>query len=136
MKQGDNLRLGHRCLHCNKLIGWAAENSEWTRFEIRRNQNPQHEHLPRIGLASRYNEIRSAFNQNPQPLPHHQQNQTFLSPTIVSSQHDMMPTAPPAQMQDFQNINMVYDRVRTGQNINMVDDDDKPPSYLEATSRY
>ena len=54
---------------------------------------------------------------------------------MITSQHDMMPTAPPAQMQDFQNINMVYDRVRTGQNINMVDDD-KPPSYLEATSRY
>ena len=123
MKQGDNLRLGHRCLHCNKLIGWAPENSEWTRFEIRRNQNPLHEHLPRIGLASRNIEIRSAFNQNPQPLPHHQQNQTFLSPmTIVSQQHDMMPTAPPAQMQDFQNVNI------------MVDDDDKPPSYLEATS--
>ena len=86
--------------------------------------------------ASRSNEIRSAFNQNPQPLPDHQQNQTFPSQAIViTSQHDMMPTAPPAQMQDFQNINMVYDRVRTGQNINMVDDD-KPPSYLEATSKY
>ena len=87
-----NLRPAHSCQNCRKLIGWAGDNTTQS-----------------VPIS---NEIRSAFNQNSQPLPHqNQQNQTFPSAPIMSEQ-------------DFQNIKMV------------VDDDDKPPSYLEATSKY